>query len=272
MTPPGSETPVLRLARPAGHARLGRRTGHLRQGRRLWRLRAAAGQGRHARGACQVAGEAAYCERTSNPELGVKKLGSVFPSIEVPRRSARRTVPRDAEGAHRLVSRANAPRRELSLADAYFKRSDYLRAATFLYEAFVTRACYAEKCNDTDAKERDEAYETREKNTGGRAAQESAQRARARRPVHGEKADESAKTIANESSLRKVLKELTQQALLAGETRPAWNSEAVRHPQIRSATQASARSQRCAPHERRHFLPGRPLPLRIPGAAADPPA
>jgi hypothetical protein len=43
------------------------------------------------------------------------------------------------------------------------QRRDYLRAATFMYEAFVTRACYAEKLNDRDAFLRDEAYERQER-------------------------------------------------------------------------------------------------------------
>ncbi|MBN8447794.1 MAG: TIGR02221 family CRISPR-associated protein [Candidatus Accumulibacter sp.] len=109
--------------------------------------------------------KAAYCERSSNPELAVKNLRSVFPSIEThdgPLGGLFRETLKERIGWFRGPTRHD---RELSLADAYLKRSDYLRAATFLYESFVTRTCFAAKCNDTDPKVRDDAFDDVRKTT-----------------------------------------------------------------------------------------------------------
>lgn len=160
-------------------------------------------------GRAKLLAEAAYCERTSNPELGVKKLTRVFPSIEThdgPLGRLFRETLKERIGWFRGPARHD---RELSLADAYLKRSDYLRAATFLYEAFVTRACFAAKCNDTNAKERDDVFDSARKKTPAAGRLKNLRNALAHGVrSHGEQADESAKTIADESSLRKVLKEL----------------------------------------------------------------
>jgi hypothetical protein len=47
---------------------------------------------------------------------------------------------------------------ELSLAAAYQARRDYLRAATFMYEAFTTRACNDRRYNPNDFDRRRDAY------------------------------------------------------------------------------------------------------------------
>jgi CRISPR-associated Csx2 family protein len=160
-------------------------------------------------GRARLLAEAAYCERTSNPELAVKNLRSVFPSIEThdgPLGGLFRETLKERIGWFRGPTRYD---RELSLADAYLKRSDYLRTATLLYESFVTRACYADKCDDTDAKERDDAFDRARKKTPAAGQLKNLRNALAHGVrLQGEKADESAKTIAQEGSLRKVLKEL----------------------------------------------------------------
>ncbi len=161
------------------------------------------------KGRARLLAEAAYCERTSNPELAVKNLKSVFPSIDAhdgPLGGLFRETLKERIGWFRAPARHD---RELSLADAYLKRSDYLRAATFLYEAFVTRACYADKCNDTDARERDDAFNRAKMKIPAAGQLKNLRNALAHGVrSHGEQADESAKTIADESSLRKVLKAL----------------------------------------------------------------
>jgi CRISPR-associated DxTHG motif protein len=92
---------------------------------------------------------------------------------------------------------------ELSLAAAYLERRDYLRAATFLYEAFITRACNDRSYNPNDFDRRREAY----------------QQARAQMPAvrqleylrnalaHGvrPRADHHARTLDDEGSLRSQL-------------------------------------------------------------------
>jgi CRISPR-associated DxTHG motif protein len=153
--------------------------------------------------------KAAYCERSSNPELAVKNLRSVFPSIEThdgPLGGLFRETLKERIGWFRGPTRHD---RELSLADAYLKRSDYLRAATFLYESFVTRTCFAAKCNDTDPKVRDDAFDDVRKTTPAAGQLKNLRNALAHGVrSHGEQADESATTIAEESSLRKVLNTL----------------------------------------------------------------
>jgi len=160
-------------------------------------------------GRAKLLADAAYCERTSNPELAVKNLRRVFPSIEIhdgPLGGLFRETLKERIGWFRGPTRHD---RELSLADAYLKRSDYLRAATFLYESFVTRTCFAAKCNDTDPKERDDAFDNVRKTTPAAAQLKNLRNALAHGVrSHGEQADESAKIIADESSLRKLLKEL----------------------------------------------------------------
>lgn len=152
---------------------------------------------------------AAYSERTSNTKLAGEKLRQVFDSIEThdgPLGGLFRETLKERIGWFRGPTPHD---RELSLADAYFKRSDYLRAATFLYESFVTRACYNEKCNDTDAQERDDVYDRARKQTPAVGKLKNLRNALAHGVrSHGERADESARTIANEISLRKVLKDL----------------------------------------------------------------
>lgn len=102
--------------------------------------------------------KAAFFERTNNPVKARETLSSVFPSVE----SHDGALGRLFRGE--LVKRISwfrGPSRddwEQSLARAYLERRDYLRTATFMYEAFVTRATNAEKFNPNDFAQRDEAY------------------------------------------------------------------------------------------------------------------
>lgn len=101
---------------------------------------------------------AAYFERSSNPVKARETLSSIFSAIKA-HNEPMGTLFRDA-----LTERINwfkEPDRaawELALADAYFKRRDYVRAVIYLYESFVTRAVLEHKLNPNDFSQRDEAW------------------------------------------------------------------------------------------------------------------
>lgn len=103
--------------------------------------------------------KAAFFERTGNPVKARETLSSVIGSVE------RHAGPLGRLFRDTLVKRLSwfrAPDRndwELALARAYLGRRDYLRAATFLYEAFVTRATLESQCdpNDFDARRQSHA-------------------------------------------------------------------------------------------------------------------
>lgn len=165
-------------------------------------------------GRARLLAEAAYCERTSNPELGVKKLRSVLPSIEThdgPLGGLFRETLKERIGWSDGPTRHH---RELSLADAYLKRSDYLRAATFLYEAFVTRTCYARKLDGNNRQHREEADESAKQETPAFRDLKNLRNALAhgvRSP--GERGNETVETIADESRLHRALKALRNKLL-----------------------------------------------------------
>lgn len=102
--------------------------------------------------------KAAYYERTNNPVQSRQTLTSVFPSVEVHEGPLGRLF---RDELVRRVSWFRGPQRdawEQSLAQAYLERGDYLRAATFMYEAFVTRATHDRQMNANDFDQRKEAY------------------------------------------------------------------------------------------------------------------
>lgn len=102
--------------------------------------------------------KAAFFERSSNPVKARETLSSIFSSVEA------------HEGRLGSLFRAELIKRiswfrgqdradwERSLANSYLERRDYLRAATFMYEAFVTRATNAERLNPNDFDQRKESY------------------------------------------------------------------------------------------------------------------
>ncbi len=154
-------------------------------------------------GRADLLARAAYFERTSNPVRARETLNSVFPAVEA-HRGALGTLFADTLKNRIGWFRGSARQDwELSLAAAYHERRDYLRAATFLYEAFVTRACNDRSYNPNDFDRRREAY----------------QQARAQMPAvrqleylrnalaHGvrPRADHDARTLDDEGSLRSQL-------------------------------------------------------------------
>src|SRR5690606_16940489 len=81
--------------------------------------------------------QAAFFERTGNPVKAREKLGSVFDSVGAHQGALGGLF---TDTLSKRVSWYRRPTRadwELSLADTYLERGDYLRAATYLYEAGV---------------------------------------------------------------------------------------------------------------------------------------
>jgi CRISPR-associated Csx2 family protein len=114
-------------------------------------------------GRAKLLDKAAYFERTNNPVKARETLTSVFPSVE------HHDGPLGKLFRDDLVKRISwfrGPSRdawEQSLARAYLDRRDYVRAATFMYEAFVTRATNEQKLNPNDYDRRKEAYDNARK-------------------------------------------------------------------------------------------------------------
>ncbi|RDE50645.1 MAG: TIGR02221 family CRISPR-associated protein [Candidatus Accumulibacter meliphilus] len=158
------------------------------------------------KGRADLLARAAYFERTNNPVKAREKLNSVFPSVEAHRGPLGELF---GETLAKRISWFRAPMRndwELTLADAYRERGDYLRAATFMYEAFVTGACNVRRVNPNEFRERDEAR------SGAREAQPAFRELENLRNAmaHGvrPRAAQEARTLDDESALRATLKSL----------------------------------------------------------------
>ena len=153
--------------------------------------------------------DAAYYERTSNPLPAQKTLSGVFPAVEAHR------GPFGALFGETLKQRigwfrgAQREDWELSLATAYLERRDYLRAATFLYEAFITRACHQSDLNPNDFAKRKTAYQA------SRAKQPALRQLVDLRNAlaHGVRphTDESERSLADENRLRNRLQALRKE-------------------------------------------------------------
>jgi hypothetical protein len=159
------------------------------------------------KGRADLLARAAYFERTNNPVRARETLNSVFPSVEAHRGasaacSARRS-PRNASAGFARPMRDDW---ELTLADAYRERGDYLRAATFMYEAFVTGACNVRRVNPNEFRERDEARSSAREAQPAFRELENLRNAMA----HGvrPRAGQEARTLDDESALRAALKSL----------------------------------------------------------------
>lgn len=102
---------------------------------------------------------AAYYERTSNP---VKARASITGVIDSVRNHAgpMGRLYRDALDQRLAWFRGrDRSEWELALHEAYFARRDYLRAAVFLYEAFVSRACLQQGLDPDDYYLRTKAFD-----------------------------------------------------------------------------------------------------------------
>ena len=102
---------------------------------------------------------AAYCERTSNPTKAREALSSAFQAVEQ-HQGALAELFKPALKKRIAWFRGQARHDwELSLADAYLERRDYLRATIFLYEAFVTRAAAERKLDHNNYQAREQAWQ-----------------------------------------------------------------------------------------------------------------
>jgi len=103
--------------------------------------------------------EAAFFERTSNPVKAREKLTGASQSLDA------HTGPMAALFKNELKKRIAWHRGkgrhewELSLADAYLVRRDYVRATIFLYEAFVSRAAAERGLSQNEYSQRDQAWQ-----------------------------------------------------------------------------------------------------------------
>jgi CRISPR-associated Csx2 family protein len=158
------------------------------------------------KGRAELLTRAAYFERTGNPVRARETLGTVFPSVEAHRGALGGLFSETLKKRISWFRRGKRDDWELSLADAYRERGDYLRAATFMYEAFVTRACNERRDDPTD-------FELRKQNYASARAQqpEVAKLEYLRNSLaHGvrPRAEQEARTLDDEGRLRSMLKSL----------------------------------------------------------------
>lgn len=107
--------------------------------------------------------QAAFFERTSNPVKSREKLSSVFESVKAHEGTFGALFRDELVERIRWYRGSNRAEWELSLADAYMARKDYLRASIFLFESFITRAANTRKLNPNDFDQRKEAYDAEKK-------------------------------------------------------------------------------------------------------------
>ena len=160
-----------------------------------------------AAGTAEGLAQAAYYERTSNPVPAQKTLSGVFRAVEAHRGPLGALFGETLQKRIGWFRGAQREDWELSLAAAYLERRDYLRAATFLYEAFITRACKQQGLADPDRfGNRKHAYKAASKTTP-----ELSQLVDLRNSLaHGVRPHtaESARALADEDRLRSRLQEL----------------------------------------------------------------
>lgn len=103
--------------------------------------------------------QAAFLERASNPVGSKQILTSVFKSIDTHAGALGRLF--RSELSQRIGWFRNGSRGdwELALADAYLERRDFLRAAIFFYEAFITRAVRHRGLDENIYQNREDTYE-----------------------------------------------------------------------------------------------------------------
>ncbi len=159
------------------------------------------------KGSAERLARAAYFERTSNPVRARETLSSVFPAVEAHRGPLGALF---GETLEQRIGWFRGPAREdweRSLADGYLERRDYLRAAAFLYEACITRACKQQGLGDADGfANRKQAYQAASKTTPKLRALVDLRNSLA----HGVRPHtaESERTLADEDRLRTRLRQL----------------------------------------------------------------
>ena len=157
MTPPGGETPVLKL------------TGLLRLMDWVQALAAYDKDGDYGVFAdllrqegfpanqAEQLGKAAFFERTTNPANAHRVLSGVFAGIENLNTAIGGLFRPELSERIRWFRPPNRDAWELELADAYLERKDYLRAAVYLQEAFISRKVREQKGEMNDFDIRDSA-------------------------------------------------------------------------------------------------------------------
>lgn len=206
MTPPEGETPVLRLAGLLAMLDwVDALATYDKDGDYGVFARLLAGDGME-RGRADLLTRAAYFERTGNPVRASETLRSVFSSVEAHRGALGGLFRETLQKRISWFRRGKRDDWELSLADAYRERGDYLRAATFMFEAFVTRACNERSDDPTDFELRKRDY------AAARAQQPEVAKLEYLRNslAHGvrPRADQEARTLDDEGRLRSTLKAL----------------------------------------------------------------
>lgn len=150
-------------------------------------------------------GRAAYFERTNNLLEARKRLTGIFSAVESHTGSLAKLFQETLKDRINWFRRQTRHEWELSLADAYLSRGDYLRATIFLYEAFVSSAAYDRKLATDDYKQREEAWQE------AKASKPLAKKLEYLRNAlsHGIKSDdrEIAAIVADEQRLVKKLEE-----------------------------------------------------------------
>ncbi|MDO5623723.1 MAG: TIGR02221 family CRISPR-associated protein [Pseudomonadota bacterium] len=108
--------------------------------------------------------QAAYFERNGNPVQAKQNLSGAHNHVSA-HQGSMGSLFRDALTKHiswfRHGSRADW---ELALADRYLKRQDYLRALTYLFEAYISRQTEMAGGDINRFEDRDEAFKQAEKN------------------------------------------------------------------------------------------------------------
>ncbi|WP_374495459.1 TIGR02221 family CRISPR-associated protein [Zoogloea sp.] len=106
----------------------------------------------------QLLSKAAFFERSSNPVKARETLTSVFESVNAHEGALGKLFRDELSQRISWFKTGHRADWELALSDAYFKRKDYFRATTYLYEAFVTRATFALKLDTQNFDNREEAF------------------------------------------------------------------------------------------------------------------
>ena len=155
MTPPDGETPVLKL------------TGLLRLMDWVQALAAYDKDGDYgvfaellhqegfSKHQAELLGKAAFFERTTNPVQARPALSGVFADIGKLNMDIGGLFQPELSDRIRWFRSPNRDAWELDLADAYLERKDYLRAAIYLQEAFISRKVIESKGDTHDFNTRD---------------------------------------------------------------------------------------------------------------------
>lgn len=206
MTPPGGETPVLRLGGMLAMLDWVDALATYEKDGDYGPFAALLEADGMEPGRAALLEKAAFFERTGNPVKAKETLTSVIASVE------RHDGPLGRLFRDELVKRLGwfrAPDRagwEFELAGAYLARRDYLRAATFLYEAFVTRATLDTGNSPNDFDQRKQAYgAAREENPDAKTLEYLRNSL-----AHGVRPrdDRHARLLATEGTLRDTLSQL----------------------------------------------------------------